>query len=97
MGEMRRRISQLVYQAGGNAAVYLCQPWRVENPGATAEGEREGAEGKQLFDSDYPFLSRGGVSITTLSLKPVRALSQLHCLLFGGGGRLTFAQSLLTN
>lgn len=98
MGEMRRRISPLVYQAGGNAVVYLCQPWRAENPGATAEGEREGAEGEQLFDSDYPFLSRGGVSITTLSLKPVRALSQLHCLLFGeGGGRLTFTQSLLTN
>lgn len=48
MGEMRRRISQLVYQAGGNAVVYLCQPWRIEIPRATAEGEREGGRGKAV-------------------------------------------------
>lgn len=72
----------------------------LKTPEQLQRGRRGGAEGEQLFDSDYPFLSRGGVSITTLSLKPVRALSQLHCLLFGLGGlggRLTFTQSLLTN
>lgn len=64
MGEIRRWISQLVYQAGGNAVVYLCQAWCTENPGG-----REGGGRRQLFDSDYPFLSRGGVSITTLSAR----------------------------
>lgn len=48
MGEMRIRISQLVYQAGGNAVVYLCQPWRTENPGATAEGGEGGGRGKAV-------------------------------------------------
>lgn len=68
------------------------------NPGATAEWGKEGAEGEQLFDSDYPLENRGGVRFTTGSLQQVGTLSLSSVWGWGRGwGVLTLTQSLLTN
>lgn len=96
VGEMRRRRSKLVYQADGNAVVYLCRAWHTETLEQQWSGRRRG--------------QRESSCLTVIILSKVEGvleLQQFHCsklepthspLWEGGvGGILTLTQSLLTN
>lgn len=83
MGELRWQLSPLVYQADGNAVFYLCRAWHTNPLKQLGVWEREGAEEKQLFDSDYSVLSR-----------EVLALEQFHRCCSGPSLSLSDAPSL---
>lgn len=68
MGEMRRPISKLVYQADGNAVVYLCRAWQTETLEQVQSVRRRG--------------KRESICLTVIILSKVEgvlALQQFHC------------------